>query len=184
MKYKYLLLALAIFVMSVLYSILLITCESCNGRGERVVKEVKKWNNNPRYMWVWNGANFDTNKRKEFVVFRHSIGTMSPVITVNRSTGETAWYENCAEIDKAEIDLAEEERLDRLLADELERAEQTCKKDYVRAELSLERVTIVIQQRYPSLVATMAGGELVYVDVNNSLDEYYSLDDIKERYRG
>lgn len=67
--------------------------------------------------------------------------------------------------------------------EELQKAHKKCHKAYAEAENCLNEITLLIQQKYPSLEATIAGDEIFYMDMSTpNRDEYYSLEDIKERY--
>lgn len=58
-----------------------------------------------------------------------------------------------------------------------------CMNAYNKAEQSLSKLTLLIQKKYPSLEATMSGGEIFFMDMDSPhRDEYYSLEDIEERY--
>ena len=67
--------------------------------------------------------------------------------------------------------------------EKLQKAHEKCHKAFNKAENCLNEITLIIQQRYPSLEATIAGNEIFYIDMSSpDRDEYYSLEDIKERY--
>ena len=67
--------------------------------------------------------------------------------------------------------------------EELQRAHKRCHEAFDKAENRLNEITLLIQQRYPSLEATVSGDEIFYMDMSSpDRDEYYSLEDIKERY--
>lgn len=63
------------------------------------MKEVKEWDNKPRYMWVWDA--YEESMRKEYVVYvftdkekMKNIGAEFPVRTLN------SCYKHCAEIEE------------------------------------------------------------------------------------
>ena len=51
-----------------------------------------------------------------------------------------------------------------------------------RANNALDRITVLIQTRYPNLQASVASDEVIFINKDDCTDEYYSLEDIKERY--
>lgn len=67
--------------------------------------------------------------------------------------------------------------------EKLQRAHNRCHEAFDKAEDRLSEITLLIQQRYPSLEATVSGDEIFYLDMSSpNRDEYYSLEDIKNRY--
>ena len=67
--------------------------------------------------------------------------------------------------------------------EELQRAHKKCHKAFDKAENCLNEITLLIQQKYPSLEATVSGDEIFYMDMSSpNRDEYYSLEDIEKRY--
>lgn len=60
------------------------------------MKEVTKWNNHPRYMWVWDE---DINVRKKlFVVGIEDDNVQFPVIVFEAGANELLRYAHCAEL--------------------------------------------------------------------------------------
>ena len=52
-----------------------------------------------------------------------------------------------------------------------------------RASNALDRITLLIQKRYPNLEASVASDEIIFINKENCLEEYYSLEDIEQRYK-
>lgn len=52
-----------------------------------------------------------------------------------------------------------------------------------RANNALDEITLLIQKRYPNLEASVTSDEIIFINKENCLDEYYSLEDIKQRYK-
>lgn len=62
------------------------------------MKEVTKWNNNPRMMWAWN--NIIGQKEKVKVIYIMEGDVSSPVIALNKTQCYPVLYSHCAEIEE------------------------------------------------------------------------------------
>lgn len=51
-----------------------------------------------------------------------------------------------------------------------------------RAKNALDEITLLIQTQYPNLEASVTSEEIIFIEKDNSCNEYYGLDDIKARY--
>lgn len=63
------------------------------------MKEVTKWDNNPREMWVWDGCVKDKKRRK--VIYINEENKEQPVIALTEAGFDTLNYAHCAEIEKS-----------------------------------------------------------------------------------
>ena len=63
------------------------------------MKEVTKWDNNPREMWVWDDCIKDKKRRK--VIYINEENKEQPVIALTEAGFDTLNYAHCAEIEKS-----------------------------------------------------------------------------------
>ena len=55
---------------------------------------------------------------------------------------------------------------------------------YDRTRTALDRITQLIQTRYPNLEACSVSDGIIFIEKDNPCNEYYGLDDIEARYDG
>ena len=68
--------------------------------------------------------------------------------------------------------------------EKLNQAYRKCWTAYERAENALNKITVLLQKKYPTLEATISGDEIFFLDMaSENRDEYYSLEDIEKRYK-
>lgn len=66
------------------------------------MKEVTKWDNNPREMWVWDSSFEEKEKAKVIYIAKSGLG-FGPVMTIDKDNIIYCVFKHCAEIEEPKI---------------------------------------------------------------------------------